>query len=184
MSAPFARRTGSDVARLRALVETGAAGAAAALAELVGRSVFDHQTTAPQRDAAHEPDPRSTGVFFEAQGHLRGLVALLLAPVSCDTILNNLLRGRGEGEPGSENAASALCEVGNIVASRTMSAVADNLGARILLSTPKLVTENAEGELARWVAERRRRGAVLRLESLLADCDGAFEALLVFILDP
>jgi len=25
---------------------------------------------------------------------------------------------------------------------------------------------------------------VLRLESLLADCDGAFEALLVFILDP
>lgn len=74
--------------------------------------------------------------------------------------------------------------MGTIVASQTMSAVAPMLGARILLSVPKLVSRDADGALARWVAERRRRGAVLRLESALVDCDEAFEALLVFILDP
>lgn len=178
------RHPEADIERLRGLVDAGASGAAAALAELVGRSVF-HRTAAGLGEAREvAAGRRSTGVFFEVEGHLRGLVALLLAPASCDTILRNL-RGSGGGiDHGPQSSASALCEVGNIVASQTMSAVADTLGARILLSVPKLISEDADGALARWVAERRRRGAMLRLESALVDCDEAFEALLVFVLDP
>jgi chemotaxis protein CheY-P-specific phosphatase CheC len=174
----------ADVERLRGLVEAGASGAAAALAELVGRTVF-HRAAAGSRGAeAEAAGARSTGVFFEVEGHLRGLVALLLAPASCDTILRSLLGGAAARARDLDSSASALCEVGNIVASQTMSAVADTLGARILLSVPKLVSPDADGALARWVAERRRRGAVLQLESALVDGDEAFEALLVFVLDP
>jgi chemotaxis protein CheY-P-specific phosphatase CheC len=184
MSASSDRHGESELARLRGLVEAGASGAAAALAELVGRTVLHRHTRVPGRGVAEEPALRTTGVFFEAEGHLRGLVGLLMAPASRDTVLRNLLGRDGAGRPGSATAASALCELGNIVASWTMSAVANDLGARILLSVPKLVTEDAEAALASWVAHRRHAGAVLRLESVLSDCDEAFEALLVFVLDP
>jgi chemotaxis protein CheY-P-specific phosphatase CheC len=184
VSAVFHGHPEADVERLRGLVDAGASGAAAALAELVGRSVFHRTAAGPGGAAAAAARRRSTGVFFEVEGHLRGLVALLLAPASCDTILGNLLRCGAGGDLGRQSSASALCEVGNIVASQTMSAVADTLGARILLSVPKLIGEDADVALARWVAERRRRGALLRLESALVDCDEAFEALLVFVLDP
>jgi len=177
------RHPEADVESLRGLVDAGASGAAAALAELVGRSVL--YRTAAGSEGAAEPaaGQRRTGVFFEVEGHLRGMVALLLAPAACDAIVQNLLGGGAGSDHGPQASASALCEVGNIVASQTMSAVADTLGARILLSVPKLVSEDADGALARRVADRRRRGAVLRLESTLVDCDEAFEALLVFVLD-
>ncbi len=184
MSVVSDRHPEADVERLRGLVDAGASGAAAALAELVGRSVFHRTAVGSGGAAAVAAGRRSTGVFFDVEGHLRGLVALLLAPASCDTIVRNLLSGGAESDRGPQSSASALCEVGNIVASQTMSAVADTLGARILLSVPKLVSEDADGALARWVAERERRGAVLRLECALVDCDEAFEALLVFVLDP
>ena len=183
MSAMPHRHPDADVERLRELVDAGASGAAAALAALVGRSVF-HRTAAGSEGAAElAAGRRRTGVFFEVDGHLRGMVALLLDPEACDTIVRNLLGGAAGCDHGPRSSASALCEVGNIVASQTMSAVADTLGARILLSVPKLVSEDADGALAHRVAECQRRGAVLRLESTLVDGEEAFEALLVFVLD-
>jgi chemotaxis protein CheY-P-specific phosphatase CheC len=177
------RHPEADVESLRGLVEAGASGAAAALAELVGRSVFHRMAVGSEGAAELAAGQRRIGVFFEVEGQLRGMVALLLAPAACDTIVRNLQGGGAGSDHGPQSSASALCEVGNIVASQTMSTVADTLGARILLSVPKLVSEDADAALARRVAERQRRGAVLRLESALVDCDEAFEALLVFVLD-
>jgi len=68
-------------------------------------------------------------------------------------------QGRAEGftptlyvEParGADSGAveSALRELGNIVASHTMSAIADRLGGRILLSVPLLVMEDADTAFA------------------------------------
>ncbi len=184
MSVVSDRHPEADVERLRGLVDAGASGAAAALAELVGRWVFHRTAVGSGGAAAPAAGRRSTGVFFDVDGHLRGLVALLLAPASCDTILRRLRSGGAGSDRGLRSPTSALREVGNIVASQTMSAVADTLGVRILLSVPKLISEDADGALARWVAERRQRGPVLQLESALVDCDEAFEALLVFVLDP
>jgi chemotaxis protein CheC len=177
------RHAEADAESLRGLVDAGASSAAAALAELVGRSVL-HRTAVESESAAEPAAGQSRiGVFFEVEGRLRGMVALLLTPAAWDTIVRRLLGGGAGSDHGSQTSASALCEVGNIVASHTMSAVADALGACILLSVPKLVSEDSDAALARWVVERRRQGAVLRLESALVDGEEAFEALLVFVLD-
>jgi CheY-specific phosphatase CheX len=94
------------------------------------------------------------GIVFELQGDVGGLVALLLPePARCQ-LLETLCPGVGTC---SDRAASALREVGNIVASQAVSAVADELGARIAISVPTLLTEEADAVLGRMIA---RRGGV------------------------
>ena len=166
-----------DLGRLRDLAGTGASGAALAVAQLIGSPVA--QRTAPG-DVAR--GGRSTGTFFQVKGHLTGGIALLLSRDSRDTVMRNLLGGV-DGVRDPDAIASAFCEFGNIVASRTVSAVADTLDARIVISVPQLAMENAEAALEDWVAEHRRHGPVMHLESELAEVEGTFDALLVFVLD-
>ena len=116
-------------------------------------------------------------------GDLCGGVALLLVSDSRDRVVRSLLGVDREADVDPDAAFSAVGELGNIVASRTISAMADTLGARILLSLPNLATERAEFALESWVSEHRRRGPVLRFEIELADIEGSFRALLVFVLD-
>jgi chemotaxis protein CheY-P-specific phosphatase CheC len=180
MTGPPASRAEVEADRLRGLANVGAAEAAAVLAELVGRTVL--AGSAQVADAgARAPGERSSGVFFEAEGQLSGVVAILLPLAARDTVLRALL-GQLDADPNSEAAESALRELANIVASRTVSAIADSVGARILLSLPKLVMEGAEGALASIASRRVEKGA-LRIEAELLDCDGSFRSLLVLVAD-
>ena len=77
-----------------------------------------------------------------------------------------------------EAFASALRELGNIVASRTISAMADLLGSRILLSVPTLVMDGADFELSRQLAQR---GSDYWIESELASAEAALKARVVLI---
>lgn len=184
MSAESPSPASAALGQLKSVASAGAEGAAKALALLVGCSVAHRQRGAPAQGTSPREYHRATGIFFEVNGDLGGGVALLLGPESRDRVVRSFLGVGREGDIDPDTAFSAVCELGNIVASRAISAVADTLGARILLSLPNLATESAEVVLERWITERRRHGPVLHFEIELADIEGSFQALLVFVLDP
>ena len=80
-----------------------------------------------------------------------------------------------------EFAESALREFGNIIASHTVSAMADALDATILISVPTLAVRGAGAVLGALIAER---SAPVRIETDLLGPDGEIEALLVFVPEP
>jgi hypothetical protein len=75
---------------------------------------------------------------------------------------------------------SLSTELGNIVASQTMSAIADRLGGRILLSVPLLVMEDADTAFASMI---RDRGADRFVECELTDSVREIRVRLVFVPD-
>ena len=168
--------TGHGMDALRELVASGAAWAATALAQLAGCSLA---ARSPRRASGPaQAGPWEVGLFVDVQGPLSGLVALLLTPDTRDGLVKSLL---GSGETDPEAAESALRELGNIVASQVVSAMASELGARMLPSVPTLVARDAEAALAARV--RRRGGRGLRFETLLQDAGAGLRALLVFVAD-
>ena len=110
------------------------------------------------------------------EGAVEGVIAFLLAPPARAAVLEAL----GVAPAATE---SALREVGNIVASHAVSAVADHLGGRVTLSVPILVQEDAGPVLDRLLAERRggRAGIVTTTEMRLHS--GSTCGLLVFAPD-
>jgi chemotaxis protein CheY-P-specific phosphatase CheC len=116
------------------------------------------------------------GIVFELQGEVGGLIALLLPERARAQLLETLCPGV---DPCSNRAISALREAGNIVASQAASAVADELGARIAISVPTLLADEADALLCRMIA---RRGGVAA-ESRLGDTTGQATARLIFAPD-
>lgn len=174
-------RTEEPAATLEGLIELCAAGAgwaATALEQLVGHSVASRTPVLCDKEVSEETGPWRTALFFETEGALPGLVILLLDPASRDLLLRTLL-GSGD-DPDPETRASALRELGNIVASQTVSAMANRLGATVLLSVPRLVDGDVEADLAARLEQRGSRG---RLESLLTDARGSLRGLLVIAPD-
>jgi chemotaxis protein CheY-P-specific phosphatase CheC len=159
-------------ARVLDFARLGAQRAARAYGRLLGREL---RPSEPEAVAPHSGEGVA-GVVFELRGDVGGLVALLLPERARKHLLQSLCPG---SDSGSDRAASALREAGNIVASQAVSALADHLGARIAISVPTLVTDHADAVLARMVA---RRGGVAA-ESELGDAEGHGAARLVFAPD-
>ena len=86
--------------------------------------------------------PFETGILFEVEGRLAGRLGLFLDP-STRRSLVRLLLDEEEPEAPPDRVESALCELANIVASQTVSAIADALGGSISLSVPRLALEQA-----------------------------------------
>jgi chemotaxis protein CheY-P-specific phosphatase CheC len=86
----------------------------------------------------------------------------------------------GDADPHDQIVESALRELGNIIASQTVSAIADSLGATIMLSIPTLVMQDADVVLLSLITQR---GAWIRIETDLYRPDGALSALLVIAPD-
>jgi chemotaxis protein CheY-P-specific phosphatase CheC len=160
-------------ARVLDFARLGARRAARAYGRLLGREL---QPGEPEPVAVEHPGEGVAGVVFELRGDVGGLVALLLPEPARRHLLDSLCPG---SDSGSDRAASALREAGNIVASQAVSALADHLGARIAISVPTLVADHADAVLARMVA---RRGGVAA-ESELGDAEGHGAARLVFAPD-
>jgi chemotaxis protein CheY-P-specific phosphatase CheC len=165
-----------DLDRLRELCGVGASCAARAFEQILGLEVeagashvvFTEDTPADER--------WDTAVLFEADGEMAGMVAILLTEPSRDAI-GTLLLG-GENGRDLHAVESALREVGNIIASHTVSAMADALSVRILLSVPTLVMSDASTVLAERI---RERGAAICIASPLRGEGGELDARLVFI---
>ena len=140
------------VAQVRVLAQESAAAAAAALGQLCGQPVRAADVRVCDGSGVAGAGKLETGVVFEADGAIRGVVALLLSNVGRAAILEAL---GVEALAAGSLEASALREVGNIVASRSVSAVADRLASRVTLSVPTLQREDAGSLIDRLLAHPR-----------------------------
>ena len=168
----------AEIERLRELASIGASLAGAAVGQLLGESV-EHR--APRVCDPMDPTPGErwcTSILFEAEGDLAGLVAIVLPHRDRELVVEKMV---GQRKPDGSLIESALREFGNIIASQTVSAMADSLDATILLSVPTLVMEDAGVVLRSLISQR---GATARVEIDLHERRGAVDALLVFVPDP
>jgi len=178
----------ADIDRVRELVSIGAGHAASALAGLVGRTC-EMQVPTVQRLEARQADPALaregdlTGVLFELEGGTGGVLALLFPASTCERLLERLL-GPGRSAGRSDDAdQSALCEVGNILASHAANAVGEMLGVPMLPSVPRLALRDAPGALASLIAARRPHEPTLRIEAEISDRSRELRGILVLVPD-
>jgi chemotaxis protein CheC len=179
MSPADLERIRTELDRLCELANIGAGHAAGALARMLGCTIRmdPPRVRVLTRGAAGEGPALgldTTGVFFEVQGGIGGTLGILFPRRSRETLLAALLE---DSDAQSEEAESALREVGNVLASHALSAVADLLGDRVLPSLPTLAEEAAGAVLASLQA----RGEPVRIETRLVDGEGALRSLLVWI---
>ncbi len=172
-----------QVDQLLELMSIGGGHAAGAFADLVGRSFWMRVPRVLWRDpaAASSSARATTGVLFEVDGALRGIVALLLPENARDALVARLV-GRDAAQVPLEMLESALRELGNIVVSHVCSANPDTLAARLVPSLPMLVLQDGEGALD--AAAVRRGSGRLRIEIEIADGEGELHGRLVFVPDP
>jgi chemotaxis protein CheY-P-specific phosphatase CheC len=179
MRAPNAPGAATAAERWRELASLGAQRAAQALATLAGANVAAEPLRAA--DAVKAP-PCETGILFEVGGRLTGRLGLFLdAPTRRSLV--RLLLDEDEPEAPPDMVASALCELANIVASQTVSAIADDLGAGITLSVPQLVLEQAGEVFAAAGAARSAAAGKLAFASELASPGAELRVLLVLAPD-
>ncbi len=182
-----------DVDRVRELTNIGAGHAATAFARLVGRPCRMCVPTVRllRGDSAANPfavsvrdDERKgmTGIFFEIEGGLGGIVAVLFSPASRDQLVE-LLTGTPSHQVPPGLSQSALREFGNILASHVVSPMADALGVAILPSIPVLAMEDALEVLASLVGLRQKGQPALRIETEISDRLRDFQSILVFVPD-
>lgn len=171
-------QTGPTIDRLYWLADLGAAPAAGALAQLLDREVAAGPARVLGRGEPGGLHGRFTTAAFHASGDFCGLVAIALAEPVIDRAIERMVSGSPVHD---EMADSARREFGNILASHTVSAIADRTGSKILLSLPELVTGESGEELERRL---RRRGAALHVETQLVGRDGTLLALLVIVPEP
>ncbi len=172
-----------EVHQMRELASVGAAHAATAFAQLVGRTIVMRVPKVrgldpgPEEDAASAEiravrlDPAwSTGVLFEFEGCLGALVGVFFQRSVRDVVVRRVL-GEPDGclPPGS--AEAVLMELGNILVSTVASAIADTLGERLLPSIPVLAMEGAGSELAA-LTDNRLGDHPMRIECEFTDSDG------------
>jgi len=162
--------------RLYELTSIGASHASMAFTLLLHRAIAPSVPQFVDLDAYSADDCWSTGVIFQADGELTGLVAILLPPASCNIVSQRLVHDE-DSDDHQDVISSALRELGNIVASHTMSAIADRLGGRILLSVPVLVMDAADSAFASML---RERGADHFVECELTDSTREIHVRLIF----
>ncbi len=169
----------TSLERLHELATLGAERAACALGELAGASVGAGPLRAG--DAEKAP-PFEIGILFEVEGHLSGRLGLFLDALTRRALVR-LLLDEEEPEAPVDMVASALCELANIVASQTVSAIADSLGAGISLSVPRLVFERAGAAFVEARSTRGDQPRELAFASELAAPAAELRVLLVFATD-
>jgi chemotaxis protein CheY-P-specific phosphatase CheC len=167
----------AEIDRLCALASVGAGPASTAFSRLLGGTVLNRAPRVCGPADPAESERWCTGILFEAEGYMTGLVAIVMPRSDRDRAVELMV---GKADPHSGIVESALRELGNIIASQTVSAIADSLDATILLSVPTLVMEDAGVVLRSLISQR---GAQLRVETDLYRPDGELGALLVFAPD-
>lgn len=171
-----------ELDRLCELANIGAGHAATAFAQLAGRPVWMDvpRVRAVSPDAPVDPvrGIGTTGIFFEVDGSIGALLAILFEPSQCEAVAERLL-GRRDGPLDPQAIKAVLTEVGNILASHVVSAIADTVGGKVMPSVPGLVM----GDAARVLAERSEGRAPVRIESVLRDASGDLGGRLVLVPD-
>jgi chemotaxis protein CheC len=182
----------SAIDRVRELSSIGAGHAATALGNLLGvvcrmrvplvRVLPAARVGDPFVVLETEDDREASGVFFEVEGGLGGVLALLFSARTRDLLVSGLL-GQPAAEADPEVAASALREFGNIAVSHVASAMADTIGVAVIPSVPLLVERDAQGALSALLSMREPDRATVRVETEIGDRAGEIRAALVYVPD-
>lgn len=165
---------------LRELANIGSGKASTALSMLLGRPVDISVPSARALsfadavEATGDYELQITGIVLGIVGDLEGTVLLLISPQDADTVCEIL-----GVEPGSEYAPSALGEVGNIVGSSYINALAEMTGMAIEPTPPGTATDMLGAIVQTVLAGQAHAGDIaLMLDSELevegSDCSIAF----------
>lgn len=167
-------------AALESLAHAGATRAAEAFAMLMGRAVeLGPSRVVAGRRSKRDDDPAATGVFFELEGCLDAAVAIVFPGQASDAVVRRIV-GIETGDLDETIVESALMEIGNILASHVASAIADELGDRLLPSIPALAMCAADEALDAFLADRIGND-LLRIETPLLAEDGQVLGALVLV---
>jgi chemotaxis protein CheC len=127
---------------LRELANIGSGTASTALSTMLGRSVDISVPTAQALpfadavDAAGPAEQEITGIVLGIVGDMTGTVLLLIPPADADAMCRML-----GVEPDDEYALSALGEIGNIVGTSYINALASMTGMEIEPTPPATTTD-------------------------------------------
>jgi chemotaxis protein CheC len=127
---------------LRELANIGSGNASTALSSMLGRSVDISVPTAQALpfaeavDAAGPAEQDITGIVLGIIGDMQGTVLLLVPPADADAMCRML-----GVEPDDEYALSALGEIGNIVGSSYINALAGMTGIDMEPTPPSTATD-------------------------------------------
>ena len=179
-----------EVDRLRELASIGAGHAAGALARLVKRPV---RMDVP---VVHELSPDlvcassilaaeegGMGVFFELNGGVGGIVAVVFSSRALDALVERLLGPEARARF-DEEVESAVREVANILVSSHASAIADTLGTFMIPSVPLLVRDELAVALASFVRVRAQDPPGILVESEIYEAEGVVRGFLLFVPGP
>jgi chemotaxis protein CheC len=165
---------------LRELANIGSGTASTALSSMLGRSV-DISVPKAQAlpfaeavEAAGPPEQDITGIVLGIVGEMQGTVLLLVPPADADAMCRML-----GVEPDDEFALSALGEIGNIVGTSYINALAGMTGMDIEPTPPATATDMLGALVATVLAGQAHAGDVaLMLDSNLVvegeDCSVSF----------
>jgi chemotaxis protein CheC len=140
---------------LRELANIGSGNASTALSAMLGRSVDISVPSAlvlPMSQAVEHvgsPEDEATGIVLGVFGDFAASVLLLLTPSDAD-----LMCGLLGVEAGTEIGVSALMEIGNIVGSSYINALAGMTGMEVEPTPPAAATDMLAAILESVLAER------------------------------
>jgi chemotaxis protein CheC len=165
---------------LRELANIGSGTASTALSSMLGRSVdisVPKAQALPFAEAVEAMGPAEqdiTGIVLGIVGEMNGTVLLLVPPADADALCRML-----GVEPDDEYALSALGEIGNIVGTSYINALASMTGMDIEPTPPATATDMLGALVASVLAGQAHAGDVaLMLDSNLLvegeDCSVSF----------
>jgi chemotaxis protein CheC len=169
---------------LRELANIGAGNASTALSGMLGRPVdltVPDARVVPMPQAVEEIGPAEsvvTGIALGVLGDMPSIVLMLLTPSDASAICG--LLGL---EPDSEYAESALGEIGNVVGTSYLNALADMTGLE-LEPTPPATATDMLGSLVQAVLASRASvsdSALLLDSSMIVEGEGCS---IIFLLSP
>jgi chemotaxis protein CheC len=168
------RPTEAEIDRVCELASIGAGHAADALAQLTGRTC---EMRVPRVQRRPVDEPGLTGVLFELTGGTGGVLGLFFPAATRERLHDHLL--------GAERGAadSALREVGNILASHAVDAVAQVVGEAMLPSPPQLARTDAAAAFARLLVAHHGAAPALEVATEIVDRSGELRGIFVFAPD-
>jgi chemotaxis protein CheC len=176
----LARYTDIQLDALRELANIGSGKASGALSSMLGRSVditVPSASVLPMAEAVGtigDPEAEYTGVVLGVVGDMPASVLLLFTPKDAE-----LMCGLLGVEAGTEIGVSALMEIGNIVGSSYINALAEMTGMALEPAPPGAATDMLGAIVESVLAERAGASdAALLLDSDLVvereDCSVSF----------
>ena len=180
------------VARLTEVAKDGALRAGRGLSGLMGQEITIHVpsvrigTKADACDAVGGPEALVLGAYLTISGDVSGHV-MLLFPEKRALECVDVMCGQAPGTTTEidEMAASAIGELGNIVGSAFINALADDINLVLHPSTPTVVNDMAVALVQTVYAEILAQGGeVVMIDTIFEDSVGRSAGLLIVAPDP